>query len=471
MGAKEILVAISTIVTATIQQVVEPTPRMVVELWRHGARVPAYNTFRQNYVDTEGPGNLAANGERMHYLLGKQIRKEYPSLFPEGQKNVTSLKYEVWATSYQRTIVSAYSHMMGLYPPGTGRVVSNTNDKTKLPPYKNLDVSVEGEYALEQGVSAIPVNIKTVREDDFFMKGIKYTCRGAYNKAEELFKAEVEQSNFLNEIGEKIKAAGYDCNDYFKNGKEYDLNTTGIFADVNKCYFYYYGVPMKGTEEFYDKMQYAFSIYYIATKYLDFNITKLYTTKMSQYIVDKMKKVISGKSELQYIGLSGHEASIFPYMMLYNLTSQDCMVKSLDAPVEGCLPGPEFAANIIWELAQDDQQQWLVKARFNGNLILKTCEGMGETGYCKFEDFESFMNDQFILSPEDYKATCGASTPSPSDGDSSSKVWMYIAIVLAVLFIGQLIYFVIYIQKTRKRPLLASEEGLTGEGDEYKQKR
>lgn len=449
------------LIVKTLQQGTK-TPKMIVELWRHGARSPAYNTFNQSYVVAEGPGNIVANGQRMHYLLGKQVRKDYPTIFPEGQKNISYAEYEVLSSSYQRTILSAYSHMMGIYPLGTGRIVSNDNPKTKIPPYKKLDVSLEGDFSLDQGANAIQIRVIDRSVDDFFMKGMKYVCKNADDKADDLFEKEVVTKNPLKEIGDKIKSAGYNCNDYFKNGKEYDLNTTGIFADVNKCYYYYNGKPMNGTEAFYDKMQYTFAIYYVNMRYRDPMVTKLWTTKMSQYIIDKMTAVTQGTSQLKYAGLSGHEANLFPYMILYKLTSEECLEKGLDNPSDDCLPGPEFAANIIWELAQDDQKAWFVKARYNGDKILTTCDKQPADGYCPFSDFVDFMNKTFILSPEDYKTTCG--TPSQSQAEKESRIWMFIAIGIAILFTIQMIIFISYVGKAKNKNKQLNQE-LTGEAD------
>lgn len=437
-------------------------PVMIVELWRHGARTPNYNTFNQDYVVTEGPGNIVGNGERMHYLLGKQVRKDYPDIFPEGQKDISYKDYEVWSSSYQRTILSAYSHMMGIYPFGTGKTVTNQNPETKIPPYKKLDVTLEGEFALEQGANAIPINVIDRSKDDFFMKGMGYVCKNADDKSDALFEKEIEKPNPLKDMGDKIKAAGYDCNQYFKNGKDYDLNTTGIFADVNKCYYYYNGEWMKNTDALGDKMQYTFGIYYIAMRYADPMITKLWTSKMSQYIIDKMNAVKNGTSTLKYAGLSGHEANLFPYMMLYGLTSEDCLIKSLDKPVEGCYPGPEFAANIIWELAQDKDKNWFARARYNGDVILKSCETQDTNGYCKFEDFVAYKQKVFTLTPQEYQATCGNN--GGSNSEKESKIWMYIAIGIAILFTIQMIVFISYVGRARATSRKLNQE-LTGDVD------
>lgn len=62
-------------------------------MWRHGARAAAYNTFDQDYVVQEGPGNLFGNGQRMHYILGKSIREKYADTLFKGPAKYSD--YEV----------------------------------------------------------------------------------------------------------------------------------------------------------------------------------------------------------------------------------------------------------------------------------------------------------------------------------------------------------------------------------------
>jgi hypothetical protein len=77
----------------------------LVELWRHGARAAARDTFNQPYVKTEGPGNLTGNGMRMHYVLGQSIKEKYKNtLFKDAPKYSD---YEVTCSEVQRTMLSA----------------------------------------------------------------------------------------------------------------------------------------------------------------------------------------------------------------------------------------------------------------------------------------------------------------------------------------------------------------------------
>ena len=62
------------------------TPIMISDLFRHGARAPLHNWLNEEWIENVGPGNLTANGMRMHQILGSQIRKDYPTLFQKKYK-------------------------------------------------------------------------------------------------------------------------------------------------------------------------------------------------------------------------------------------------------------------------------------------------------------------------------------------------------------------------------------------------
>lgn len=49
----------------------------VVEMFRHGARGPVVDFFYDAAQQSYQFDQLTATGQRQHYMLGKQLRKEY----------------------------------------------------------------------------------------------------------------------------------------------------------------------------------------------------------------------------------------------------------------------------------------------------------------------------------------------------------------------------------------------------------
>lgn len=91
-----------------------------VDIIRHGDRTPIVPLTAVNYQWQEGPGQLTAEGMQQEYKMGMEFRKKYiekAHLLPEHYEQGTMY---VRSTDYERTLMSAESLLMGLYPPGTG---------------------------------------------------------------------------------------------------------------------------------------------------------------------------------------------------------------------------------------------------------------------------------------------------------------------------------------------------------------
>ena len=440
---------LTTLTVPTTQQNTDRTnTKMIIELFRHGSRTPAYNTLNFSFANILGPGNIIGNGLRMMYLLGAQVRQDYPQLFANPQNT----DYHIISSNYERTINTAYAHAMGLYPPGTGLEITgdDSNQEFRKPPYRPLDVTLDGTGALPDQQRAIPVYVIDKKIDEFFMKGIGSVCPGADKSVDDRFAKLNKNNTDLNELGKKIEATQWKCAKYFDGCEAYDLNRTGIFGDLSKCYYYYYGKPLPETETFYKNLVWGFGVFYLNYRFMDNDTMKLYTTKMTEYILDEISDKIEGKSKYKYIGLSGHEANVFPYMVFYGLTSQECMVKKAyeENPVEtaDCYHSPETGTNFIWEV-NEVEGTWTIKTRFNGDVIVKACDNMAEDGSCTLADFRDFHTKKFILGEDEYKKVCDAPEPLTGRG----KLFMWAAIVVTALFVVQLISFLLYIRCLKQR--------------------
>lgn len=98
----------------------EDTLIFAVDIIRHGDRTPIVPLSSVNYQWQEGPGQLTAEGMQQEYKLGLLFRKKYVEqahLLPEHYEPGTMY---VRSTDFDRTLMSAQSLLMGLYPPGTG---------------------------------------------------------------------------------------------------------------------------------------------------------------------------------------------------------------------------------------------------------------------------------------------------------------------------------------------------------------
>jgi acid phosphatase len=138
--------------------------RFVFEMFRHGARGP-WTGVDSNNNDIFGEhwssaGELTGVGMRQHYLLGHRNRVRYQD-FISSSYSVNEIY--VVSTDYNRTIMSAYSQLQGMYPNGTGPILTQTQISVAFPPTNNTDFLPEQEKlasnALPNQMQVLPIHI------------------------------------------------------------------------------------------------------------------------------------------------------------------------------------------------------------------------------------------------------------------------------------------------------------------------
>ena len=143
---------------------------------RHGARSPTTprptnSTIHFNAWDIY-QGDHTQSGNRQHYLLGVKQRKTYvDSGFLSPTYNPK--EFMIMSTDFNRTIMSAYSELLGYYPLGS---VSNLDDNQKanaVPPFnfngKDAAVKELGVSPTKYGFQPIPIHVGDI---DPMMRGM-----------------------------------------------------------------------------------------------------------------------------------------------------------------------------------------------------------------------------------------------------------------------------------------------------------
>lgn len=221
---KCLLFFIATFVSQTYQEEI----KFVFEMFRHGARAP----FR-GIVDGKdvygypwpGESELSAVGRRMHFLLGTKIRKKYIEEHKFLSPNFKNGEILVMSTDVNRTLESVYSHLQGVYPPGTGPVLDPTqikNSHIKNPTYQKLIEEEEkllGNNSLPNQMQLIPVHAFYLKDHTFQLHD-RNNCPGLKeNYTRQLERKEIR--DFIEKLKEK----------YGKVLKEIAKNESADFLD------------------------------------------------------------------------------------------------------------------------------------------------------------------------------------------------------------------------------------------------
>ena len=131
------------IVTSFLMGLASCEIRFAFEMFRHGARAPI--VLKENNRDILNEywnmdQELTAVGMRQHYLIGYRNRKNYMNFL---SNSFDPNEMYVISTNSNRTIMSAYSQLQGLYPNGTGPELTLFQQATAFPPIDDVDYTLE----------------------------------------------------------------------------------------------------------------------------------------------------------------------------------------------------------------------------------------------------------------------------------------------------------------------------------------
>jgi len=419
----------------------------IAELFRHGSRTSTYpDPFGdQSFTKEIGEGNLLPNGMRQHYILGQQLSQlSYPDLF---SKPIKPSDFVMYSTALNRTVESGMSHLMGLYPLGTGpKITTPTKKEYTLPPYEGLSVEIpDFDTSLPDGMSAPPIVINDNANEQLFMSVPFYSCPSLYsdlekyntslqqkydNEKSDKYQKVIQQIDLLIE---KLKGAGYNLDPLFAlTSYKYAILTAvrdGVFSHL-----YYTGqYPKVEVEELVPQLNQITMLYFLGKYGLPNGVSYL-TNQMAGEILDYMKLIAINNTAnaLKYMGFSGHDTSQVPWMVGFNMTSVDCLLDKLMDPTANppgmCYPAPLFASNFIFELSKTDDEKplYFVRVLYNG-VNIKFCKPgkLNSDGYCDFDSFSSEFERLFFVGYEKFNKKCNSSSASP-------LLWYYSMIALII---------------------------------------
>jgi len=382
------------------------TPVMITTLFRHGSRAPVTNNFNWAWVNNLGPGNLTDVGMRQHYILGMQLRENYPALF----QNYTNFDYQLRSSPVPRTIQSAISQLTGIYQPG-GDIDSGFAPNITAgydfytPNFDPLTYNITLNKSLPFGFGVHPV-IPDSGYLDFMFRvddacpnfgGLSDAGRKDLNKVYD----PVAQPTYdaLTALGYTPQQVGYST---------WNLQAVDVVFDSLNAQRYYYGMNEPGmSDSFYSQFEIAMSMN-SALEYASEEVQRLWTDQLSRNFIQGMDDRISGKTSLKLRMFSGHDSNLLPFMIRMNLMNQQCLRDLYETGTSQttCTVHPRFASMFIWELVQDGNQNYFVRILYNGESVAFCSDEDNLPGnYCAYDTFKQRVNDQLYLT--NFMEVCG----------------------------------------------------------------
>ena len=435
------IVCIFLIHSKYAQQVEKYTPVMLGELFRHGARAPFDNPDHDEWITKVGYGNLTFAGLRQHYVLGRQRRLDYPNLFSTP---ISNFAYELHSSPIPRCLLSAEAHFQGIYGEGTGESVPENFKKSLLNPSFNsekLKVNFTSSSSLPHKIRLFPIETNDYHQDKYFYAKGYGNCKNANQvKADTIEELRTKYDKSVRPIVDKLYHAGLDPN-HLINKPSWNLETIYYLWDLETTTLYYTGKLHKWMpESIYEELNRAIGIHWSTSEWVNPAFNKFAVTNIMKRIKEAFEDKIMGKSEdLKYVGFSGHDTNIYPFLVAHGLSSTECAVdlyeKGEDQSLETCINTPGFASSFLWELSKHkDNNNWYIKIFYDGDPII-FCDNPVDDKYCEFYDWKKKIEEEMIFNSIDYQDFCGSVDPDKDYGRKyykSMKIWRVTAIISLV---------------------------------------
>jgi lysosomal acid phosphatase len=143
MHSKKIIFTLGLIINLGFSSLAHAEDKLIfaVDIIRHGDRTPTDDIPTAPYPWPEGLGQLTPLGMQQEYLLGTKMRKRYIEQNHLLPKQYLASTMYVRSTDFNRTLMSAESLLLGLYPLGSGPNLSSSNQPALPANYQPIPIT------------------------------------------------------------------------------------------------------------------------------------------------------------------------------------------------------------------------------------------------------------------------------------------------------------------------------------------
>lgn len=433
---------------------------LVIETFRHGAREPLTDFW--NAKEFKSKGELTPVGMRQHYVLGQLLRLEYIENLNFLTPTYNATELYVYSTNVNRTIISAMSQLLGLYPLGSGPdIPTNMNYSLLLPPFNNsFKIAEDNSFnALPNAFQPIPIHTNGLEQEYLLRPWEINVCKvnkrwylEQYNTS--FFKEiTLEFNETLRNVGDMVNVSK-DAMDFWKMHHIYDVFQNDIFSG-------------KDLPQDFDKYSKNMSfIYDILVYFIDFGTPlqkRTLSTPFFENLINIFEAKIKGIDKRKWIMYSAHDITLITILAGLNYTSYECLYQGWrqgGVYDKLCQHFPTYASNLLFEL-HNDTNVYKVKVRYNGEYLM-------EYEYNAFiqklkgsivDNFMEICNDEVSLHVNDNK----------SKGNESFSGWglFFIGLIIGCLLTGITAYFLLkkYSKKNSKEENLNFAAEMENYGD------
>lgn len=305
-----------------------------VDVIRHGDRTPFNTIPTAPSIWAEGFGELTATGIKQEYLLGKKWRALYIDKWHLLPSQYTVGTIYVRSTDINRTLMSAQTALLGLYPPGTGPI---------LP---------DGKPAAPDDIQPIPIHTVATETDSLLIPD--------YDKVDyhQLLERYVFSSPEWKEKAAELepKFAQWSA----ATGIEI-TNLIQIESLADTVFIYQrYHIPLPPGIANDAQTIVEAGHWVLAETYKPAEIGHATGGTLLKAIAGYLQTASEGKSPLKYVIFSAHDTTL--------LSAMSCLGKPLTGP-------PPYASDLKFALFKTDQNNFRVEVRYNDQTVRISSSG------------------------------------------------------------------------------------------------
>lgn len=321
-----------------------------IDVIRHGDRTPTANIPKVPYHWKEGTGQLTAKGMQQEYQLGARLRKSYVNTYHLLPANYTAGTIYVRSSDVDRTLMSAQSFLMGLYPSETGPRLPDSK-KPALPHFFQ------------------PVSIHTVAkaQEDLLIAWTESPKFKEYLKMYVYPTSEWKQKSA--EIAPKFakwsEATGINITDL------YQLKSLGDTLYIDQLY--HVPLPEGLTEENAQQIIDA-GLWVFINAFKSAEMGKNTGNNLLKTLADYLQQATTEQTPLKYLLLSSHDSTQFS------------LLSAMSAPLN---EAPPYASDLNFLLFENGKQNYYVRVQFNGKPVI--IPGCNKSNTCSLEQFNALI--------------------------------------------------------------------------------
>lgn len=455
MHSGRLMLSLSLLCACFAIALTDSRPIMVIDLFRHGARSSYDSTWDISKLWGGIHGELTKAGMRQHYLLGKALAQDYSDLL--GTYDLSRLS--IYSTDVNRTIMSAYSHLFGMFSPGAAPLTEYQN-KTALPPGLenfNLTEFIIDTYPLPNAIQPTPVHVVARKRD--YVLAADNGCTNFEQIKEDSLEHSAAFEEFKNIINATMKLIEQHAQQY--NITIHDIWTYWGFGDTLICNYYEnFPTPFNityGSKEWKDAV---FITEWILTYLYSGPLKNLQLMSLNLFnkMFDQLDGKLNGTFNKTFAIHSAHESTLVPVLAVLGVVTPECIRDNYLGKIDDPLcKYPAFAANVITELYNDTAEPY-VKFKYNG-IYLNICNNTNNT--CTLTAYKNLVTQRLQgYTLQNWLTDCGISvdpTPSPQpqptpqpDNSGSNTLLIIGVIALGIVTVVELGVLVMLLRRKHK---------------------